>query len=166
MNLAPVWKAIEGWQLSAAMRGDLPNTEWLFLVAETLHVMAITTVFGSIVMVDLRLLGISWRNTRVSKLSEEILPWTWTAWCLAALFGSLMFVAKPVAYSGNLQFRLKFVCMLLAAVNMLVFQFGAFRRVAEWDEGTTPFRAKLAGAISVSLWMAVVFFGRWTGFTT
>jgi hypothetical protein len=117
-------------------------------------------------MLDLRLLGVASRSSSVSRLSSEVLPWTWAAWCTAALFGTLMFMAKAGTYAGNLQFRLKFVCMGLAAVNMLIFHFGSFRQVARWDSGEPPVSAKVAGAMSLSLWICVVFFGRWVGFTT
>ena len=56
--------------------------------------------------------------------------------------------------------------MGLAAVNMLIFHFGAYRRVAHWDLGKPPMSAKVAGALSLLLWVGVVFFGRWVGFTT
>jgi hypothetical protein len=128
--------------------------------------MALTIVFGSIAMVDLRLLGIASRNSSVSRLSDEVLPWTWAAWCAAAVFGTLMFIAKATTYAGNLQFRLKFVCMGLAALNMLIFKFGAYRHVDRWDSGVPPASAKLAGGLSLALWIGVVFFGRWIGFTT
>jgi hypothetical protein len=72
-----------------------------------------------------------------------------------------------VTYFGNLQFQLKFLMMGLAAVNMLVFHFGPFRQVARWDTASQPpGAARLAGALSLVLWTAVVFFGRWMGFTT
>jgi len=82
------------------------------------------------------------------------------------VFGTLMFIAKAGTYAGNLQFQLKFICMGLAALNMLVFKFGAYRQVARWDSGEPPMSAKVAGALSLSLWTGVVFFGRWVGFTT
>ena len=88
-----------------------------------------------------------------------------TAWCTAAVFGTLMFMSNATTYAANLQFRLKFVCMGLAALNMLSFRFGPYRRVALWDSDEPPVSAKLAGALSLSLWIGVVFFGRWTGFT-
>jgi hypothetical protein len=55
--------------------------------------------------------------------------------------------------------------MGLAAVNMLVFHFGTCRRVALWNSGEPPYSAKVAGALSLLIWTAVVFFGRWIGFT-
>jgi hypothetical protein len=166
VDVASILETIESWPISSAMRGELPGSDWLFPIVETLHVMAFTLVVGSIAMVDLRLLGLSSRDSSISRLSEEVLPWTWIAWSLAALFGSLLFMAKAHVYAGNLQFRLKFVCMALAGVNMLVFHFGAFRQVARWEMGELPISTKVAGALSMLLWIAVVFFGRWTGFTT
>jgi hypothetical protein len=166
MNIADLLNTIEGWPISTVMRGETPGTEWVFPIVETLHVMAFTIVVGSIAMVDLRLLGITSRNSTVSRLTKEVLPWTWTAWVMAAVCGSLLFLGKAETYAGNLQFRLKFVCMGLAALNMLVFHFGAYRQVARWDSGEPPASAKMAGALSMSLWIAVVFFGRWIGFTT
>jgi hypothetical protein len=166
MTFADLLTAIESWPVSGAVRGEIPATEWLFPIIETLHVMAFTFVAGSIAMVDLRLLGIASRDSSISRLSNEVLPWTWTAWCLAAVFGTLLFMSKAHTYAENPQFRLKFVCMGLAAVNMLVFHFGAYRRVARWELAEPPMDAKVAGAVSIVLWIGVVFFGRWTGFTT
>ena len=166
MSIAQLLAGVEAWPISAAMRGELPGSEWLFPIIETLHVMALTIVVGSIAMVDLRLLGIASRDSAVSRLSAEVLPWTWTAWVVAAVFGTLMFMAKAGTYAGNLQFLLKFACMGLAALNMLVFHFGVYREVMRWDEAEPPTSAKMAGALSLLLWAGVVFFGRWVGFTT
>jgi len=166
MSIANLLSIIEDWPISAVMRGETPGTEWVFPIVETLHVMAFTIVVGSIAMVDLRLLGVASRNSTVSRLTKEVLPWTWTAWVVAAVCGTLLFLAKAETYAGNLQFRLKFVCMGLAALNMLIFHLGAYRQVARWDSGRPPVSAKVAGALSMSLWIAVVFFGRWIGFTT
>jgi hypothetical protein len=148
------------------VRGDTPGSEWLFPIVETCHVLSLTVVFGSIVMVDLRLLGWTSRGTSMERLARECLPWTWTAWVLAAITGSMLFMSKAVTYAGNFEFRMKFICMALAAVNMLVFHFGAYRRVADWDMGAPPAAARLAGGLSVTFWLAVIFFGRWVGFTT
>lgn len=166
MNLHAILIFLQELPLAAAVRGDTPGTEWLFPIVETCHVLTLTVVFGSIVMVDLRLLGWTSRGTSISRLTEETLPWTWTAWVLAAITGSMLFISKAVTYAGNFEFRLKFICMALAGVNMLVFHFGAYRRVADWDRDTPPAAARLAGALSLAFWIAVIFFGRWVGFTT
>jgi hypothetical protein len=165
MSIDALLQSIQASPVAAAIRGELPGTQWLFPIVETLHVMALTLVVGSIAMVDLRLLGIVSRTMPVSRLSKEVLPWTWSAWCVAAVFGSLLFTSNARVYAGNLQFQLKFTCMALAALNMLIFQFGAFRHVERWDFGEPARSAKVAGALSLLFWIGVVFFGRWVGFT-
>jgi hypothetical protein len=158
--------AAEHTSLAAAMRGEAGG-EWLFPIVETLHVISLAMVFGSIVMVDLRLVGAASRNSAVSRLSDEVLPYTWGAFMCAVVTGTLLFVSKAHVYFYNLQLQLKFLCMFLAGVNMAVFHFGAYRHVLDWDARHPPPRAaRLAGALSIALWIGVIFFGRWIGFTT
>jgi hypothetical protein len=166
MTLENTLKVLEDLSLAAAVRGDTPGTEWLFPIIETCHVLALTVVFGSIARVDLHLVGLTSRGVSTVRLIRETLPWTWVAWGLAAITGSLMFMAKAVAYGGSFEFRMKFACMALAAVNMLVFHFGVYRTVTDWDMRRPPLAARTAGGLSVAFWIAVVFFGRWVGFTT
>ena len=140
--------------------------DWWFPLAECLHVLSIVTVFGSILMMDLRLVGLASRDSAVTKLSKEILPYTWIAFACAVITGSIMFISRADVYWNNTQFELKFLFMALAAANMLAFHFGAFRRVADWDDTLPPPpAARRAGALSISLWIIVIFFGRWIGFT-
>jgi hypothetical protein len=166
MSLDRLLLWIQQLPLSSAIRGETAGTEWLFPIIETVHVLTLTVVFGSIVMVDLRLVGVTGRGTSIVRLTDETLPWTWTAWVLSAITGTIMFMSKAVTYYGNLQFRMKFVFMALAAVNMLIFHFGAYRKVAQWDTSVPPTSARVAGALSIGFWVAVIFFGRWVGFTT
>ena len=166
MSLSALMSAIQDLPLSAAMRGESAGTEWLFPIVETVHVLTLTIVFGSIAMVDLRLVGLTGRGSSISRLSAETLPWTWTAWVLSAISGSLLFMSKAVTYFGNFEFRMKFIFMGLAALNMLIFHFGAYRLVNQWDTGVPPISARVAGALSIGFWGAVIFFGRWIGFTT
>jgi hypothetical protein len=166
MNMSDLLLAAEHTPLAAAMRGEVGG-EWLFPIVETLHVISLAMVFGSIVMVDLRLVGNTSRDSAVSKLSREVLPYTWGAFICAAVTGSLLFVSKAHVYFYNLQFQLKCLCMLLAGVNMAVFHFGTYRHVLEWDMRLPPPRAaRLAGGLSIALWIGVICFGRWIGFTT
>jgi hypothetical protein len=159
-------ETLETTPLGKAMRGELDGWEYLFPLVECVHVLALAIVFGTIVMVDLRLLGLVERQSRVSKIAAEMLPYTWVAFGCAAVTGLLMFMSKSSTYLGNLDFRLKFLCMFLAGVNMLAFHFGVYRKIKVWDmQLPTPPAARFAGAASVFLWVGVIFFGRWIGFT-
>jgi hypothetical protein len=155
--------------LAGAIRGDNADdgSGWLFPWIETVHVLAVAVVFGSVLTVDLRLLGLSSRSTTVSGLAREVLPFTWAAFVVAAISGTLLFISKAPVYFGTVQFQVKFLLMALAGLNMLVFHFGPYRRVADWDlRLPPPPQARLAGLLSLALWVGVVFMGRWIGFVT
>jgi hypothetical protein len=167
MSIESLAAAIHATRLSAMVRGDTPGTEWLFPILETLHVIALSIVFGSIAMVDLRLLGLGAREVAFSRLYREIIPWTWVAFIAAALVGGVLATAKIPDYVKSPAFIAKYVFMALAGLNMLAFHFGAFRRVAQWDtQLPAPRAARLAGALSLLFWTAVVVCGRWIGFVT
>jgi len=129
------------------------------------HVLAVTLVVGSISIVDLRLLGIASVNRSVASLSIEVVPFTWTAFGVAVLTGSALFASHAVGYAHNFQFRMKMLLLVLAGVNMLVFHLIMGRGVGRWSEcAVTPRQGKIAGLISLMLWIGIVAFGRWIGF--
>jgi hypothetical protein len=145
---------------------QIRESDWMFPTIETVHVFALVLVVGTIMTVDLRLLGIANKERPFSQVAAEMLPWTWTAFAIAALAGLLMFSSKAVTYYGNIPFRLKMVCLVLAGINMTMFHWLGTRRLAAWDHGRPPVTAKLAGGASLLLWTTIVAAGRWIGFTT
>jgi hypothetical protein len=166
MTLQAFLGALQNSPVGLAISGNT-GSGWWFPNIETIHVLAISLVFGSILMVDLRLLGLTGRDSAVSRLSGEILPYTWIAFAIAVVSGTLLFISKAQIYFYNLQFELKFLFMALAGLNMLVFHRGAYRRVLEWDNKLPPPpAARLAGALSIAFWVGVIFMGRWIGFKT
>jgi hypothetical protein len=154
------------WLENTSMASAIRTSTWLFPTIESVHVLAITMVVGSVAMFDLRLLGIASRDRSVTELHKEILPWTWVAFGCAVVAGSLLFSSDATKYYVNGPFRMKMLVLLLIGLNTAIFEFGAFRGVSRWDHETkTPLAARLAGGISIVLWILVVGFGRWIGFT-
>jgi hypothetical protein len=95
-----------------------------------------------------------------------VLPWTWGAFVIAAITGSLLFSSNAAKYAHNAFFEGKMVLLAAAGVNMAIFHAFGLRDVARWDTAQrTPPAAKAAGAVSLLLWVAVVTCGRWIGFT-
>jgi hypothetical protein len=142
----------------------IAESTWLFPIAETIHVLALTVVVGSVAMMDLRLLGVGNKDRPASEVIASSLPWAWSAFAVAFLAGSMMFSSKAASYYANLPFRIKFLCMALAAINMLVFHFITARDMAAWDRGRPPLGARLAATFSLTLWIIIVATGRWIGF--
>ncbi|MFT3966194.1 MAG: hypothetical protein QM690_09955 [Sphingobium sp.] len=139
----------------------LTDSEWAFPTLESVHVIALTLVVGSIAVVDLRLLGIAARERSPRDLIATLLPVTWIAFAIALVTGVLMFVANPISYAANIFFRVKLGLLLLAGLNMALFHLFSHRQLDR--EGALG--PRLSGAASLSLWIAIVAVGRWIGFT-
>ncbi len=155
-------QAIESSAAGEWMRNHLLAMPWV----NAAHVLCISLVFGSILVVDLRLLGLYDRQRAVTRVAQDMLRLTWFAFAGAVLTGALYFAANATTYWFNTAFRFKLLAIVLAGVNMLVFQFHTFRGVAAWDRGASPPRAaRLAGAVSILLWTTVIVLGRVIGFT-
>jgi len=154
------------WLHETPLAATVRANELLFPWVESIHVLAITLVLGSIAVVDLRLIGVASRGRPVTQLIREVLPVTWTAFVIAAITGSTLFASNAVEYSHNTAFQMKMLLMVLAGINMLVFHFVTYRGIGQWDQAPrTPPAAKLAGLFSIAIWISIVAFGRWVGFT-
>jgi hypothetical protein len=164
MNIDSLLKSLESFGFAVAIREGEALFPWL----ESIHVLAIVLVVGSIAMVDLRLLGWASRDRSVSRLTAEVLPITWIAFVVALLTGVLMFCAKAMIYGHNIYFLLKIGFLLLAGCNMLFFHKFTQTGINTWGapDRAVPQGAKVAGGLSLLLWVCIVVFGRWIGFTT
>jgi hypothetical protein len=138
----------------------------LFPFIESVHVIAISLVVGTILVVDLRLLGLASVRRPVGRLSHATLPVTWSAFAIAAASGFLLFISNASKYLANGYFLAKIVLIGAAGLNMIIFHCLSARDLPQWEkEPVPPMRVRLAGALSILLWVAVVACGRWIGFT-
>ncbi|HEX4025376.1 MAG TPA: DUF6644 family protein [Steroidobacteraceae bacterium] len=154
------------WLHATALAETIRESSYLFPWIESIHVLALTLVVGSISIVDLRLLGIASRDRSAAQLMAEVLPFTWTAFIVALLSGGTLFTSHAVGYAQNFQFRMKMLLLALAGINMLVFHLFTGRHAARWSQDhPIPWQARLAAGISLTLWIGIVAFGRWIGFT-
>lgn len=162
MDLSAVFEFMQNSALSEYLRTSLKAMP----IVEAIHVMAVATVFGTIVLVDLRLLGYPNVQRSFSKLHHELLQWTWMAFGIAFITGWLLLIVNAVTYYRNMALWLKMGVIVLAGINMLVFELVTARSVAKWDKGVLPpAAARTAGALSIAFWIAVIVLGRWIGFT-
>lgn len=150
----------------SAVGSDIRQSGFLFPWIESIHVLMATTVVGTIAIVDLRLIGYAAHRRGARQLILDLLPFTWTAFALAAATGSLLFTSNAPRYAANGPFESKMVVLVFAGINMAIFHQAAYKRIGRWDDALPPPRgARLAGATSLILWIVIVFLGRWIGFT-
>ena len=162
MIFPALWQSLE----ASAVGQYIASSAWAFPTLETLHVISIVTVVGTVAVMDLRLLNAASNECAVTEMSEDTLRWTWAAFVLAMITGGLLFVSKATSYMVNPFFLWKMVLIACAGVNMAIFNFFTWRTVHKWDAGcAVPAPGKLAGALSLGFWIAVVFVARAIGFT-
>lgn len=127
----------------------------------TSHVVTMCLFAGLIIMMDLRLVGIAYRETPVSQVQRRLFLWQMLGMALSSITGLLLFYGQPMRFYGKVFFWVKMTSMGLAGVNALAFHFGTYRSVSSWDSDPVgPFGARLAGALSIALWAGVIVFGR------
>jgi hypothetical protein len=158
-------RALE-WLQATPLARTIAENEVLFPWIESIHVLAIVLVVGTISIIDLRLLGIASLDRATDRLMRHVLPLTWGAFAIAATTGALMFSSNAKAYAHNFYFQGKLMLLVVAALNMATFHWIGIADIDRWGATRqTPVAAKAAGAISLTVWIAVVVFGRWVGFT-
>jgi hypothetical protein len=139
----------------------LHESEIAYSLIESLHVWSLCLFFGMTVMFDLRLLGWTMRKVPVSEVIRRLQPWTIAGFVLMVITGTLLVYAIPLRSYQNIFFRTKMLLLLLAGVNILIFHSRVFPGVAKWDaDAIPPKAARIAGALSLVLWIAIVVSGR------
>lgn len=138
---------------------------WIYPILNVLHCAGILSVAGTIVVVDLRLLGLGMRRWSVSSVVSQVLPWTLGGFGFMALTGSLLAWSEPVRLYRSIFFPWKLLFLAMAGLNALIFHLGVYRSVSKWDLATlTPARARIAGAVSILCWICVIAAGRAIGY--
>jgi uncharacterized protein DUF6644 len=160
----PDMMAICHWLETSSLGTTIAQSAWIFPALESIHMFGIVSVVGATSILDLRLMGISYRNDSVSSLVRGTLGWALYGFALMLVTGALMFVSEATRSYTNTGFRWKMLLLLLAGVNALLFHVGAYRSVNRWEQGATPFAAKFAGGFSILLWFGIVAMGRWIAF--
>lgn len=149
--LAEFWAWLEMTPLAAR----IGETAW-FPLLESIHVLSAMFVVGTVLMADLRLLGWSAKRYSVMTVTDEVVPWTWSAFAVAVVTGVGLLLPRASWYVANPAFLSKIALLALAGANMLVLHFAALRTERVRLQMTT-------GACSLFVWAGVVLAGRWIG---
>jgi hypothetical protein len=128
---------------------------------EGTHLMTVGLFFGTILLVDLRLLGWIFKKTPVSVISDKTLPLTVVGFLTLVVTGVFVFMSKPEEYYHNLMFRTKMLVLLIAIINIVIFHWKVQKNQAAWDKAESPpTAAKISAAISLLSWLIVISCGR------
>jgi len=140
---------------------SLHESEIAYSIIESIHVWSLALFFGLTVMFDLRLLGWTMRKVPVSEFARRVLPWTIAGFIIMVITGTLLVLAIPVRSYQNIFFRFKMILLVLAGLNVWIFHSRVYPKVATWGRDAVPPKAaRVAGALSLALWIGIVVSGR------
>lgn len=137
------------------------ESDYAYSIIESVHVIAITVVVGTIAMLDLRMLGIVLRPIAITRIARAVFPLTWMGFAIMFVSGFLLFWAEAAKMYTNPAFRMKLVLLALVGLNPLIFHTTVYRRVHHWETlHVSPWRARVTAFLSLSLWGGIIIAGR------
>jgi uncharacterized membrane protein len=154
-SLLPLFHWVDTSWLSREIRAST----WQFAIFEMIHLLGLTMVLGSLMVLDLRLFGVGMRRLRAAELARDLSGWMLSGLAIVLLSGVLLFFGEPMKLYGSPWFHVKMGLLALA----ILFQFTIFRGAASRGEDW-PVLSKLAGVVSLVLWFGVGLAGRGIGF--
>ena len=125
--------AICQWLEQTSVGTTIRESLWLFPIIETVHIFGIILLVGATSILDLRLMGLTFRDESVSKLARRFLPWAWAGFLIQVTTGLLLFSSEATKMYGNLGFEIKMLLIVVAGINALVFHSIAYQSVGKWE---------------------------------
>jgi|SRR5438132_2931909 len=144
-----MWEALQhaGWVTTLA------TTRWLYGLVLVVHHFALFFCIGTIVLLDLRILGIADRHQALSPFAGQLRPWTWIGFGSAAVSGFLLFATEAGDFAAVTPFRAKMLIIVLVVISAVAMEW----RVPKWDRAPViPVTAKLLALISIGLWLGAI----------
>jgi len=139
----------------------IAESTWLFPLIEGSHILTLPLSVGLIMIVDLRLLGLAFRDGPLSRIMPELLRWSKTGFAVMFVTGVLLFTTHAGQAYGNTFFRVKLVLLLTLGINAAAYQAIFYPRMAQWDQARrTPLGARICAGLSLVVWIGVIICGR------
>jgi len=153
------------WIASTALSEWLQNEAWVVPTSQSIHIVSVSVVFCCAVMISLRLLRVSASGRSVSQLVDTLVPWMYRALAVLLLTGLVQTIAEPVRQFVAPVFWWKMFMIICVLALTVWFARAVRRNAAKWDTAGRPAGAKWFALISLSLWVGIIFCGRFIGYT-
>jgi uncharacterized membrane protein SirB2 len=153
------------WLAATPLSLLIQSVEWIIPAVQSLHILAIAVVMASVVVVDLRLLGVAGGRQTISSMTRRYFPWVWVALAVLLLTGLTLVVGEPHRELLSPVFVAKMALLAVTIVLTAAFQLSVQQRREAWDaSSTTRAGARLVAVASLVLWVAIVACGRWIAY--
>jgi hypothetical protein len=153
---------LQGSLLGHAMR---ESGVWTYGVVNLVHIVGVASLFGAVLLLDLRLLG-AWRSISLTAITIPTVPIATTGFCIAATSGVCLFATRATEYAGNPFLYIKFCAIALGILNVLVLNLSSAWQAHRTRELSRREQSQLAtvGGISLICWSTAIMAGRMIGY--
>lgn len=162
MTIFEICQWLESTALGAVARESLYG----FQILVAIHLLGLIWSVGILLWVDLRMIGLSLTDGRLSEVYRNLSPWFLAGFATMLISGVALFAGFATSAYENTFFRIKLIAMLLAAANALIYHVAATRMSGESDAAPRPASyVRVAGLASIALWAVVILCGRMMSYT-
>jgi uncharacterized membrane protein SirB2 len=153
------------WLGSTSFSTDLHESFYMYAWIESAHVVTLTISLGMLIVIDLRMLGLWLTDVPASKIAARLNRPMLIGFTLMFITGVLLYIGIPIRTTQSLWFRIKMLLLVAAAINAWLFHRHLNLSVNTWDTAKLPpRRTRVAAILSLSLWSAVIFCGRFIAY--
>jgi hypothetical protein len=161
-----MFRPFADWLATTALSKTMQDQAWVVPTSQSIHIIAVSIVFGSACMINLRLLGVGRSGRSVSQLSNTLVPWMWRGLAVLLFTGLIQTVTEPVRQFVTPMFWAKMLMIIVVATMTSLYAKAVRRNAPEWDGASSrPLRAKAFAILSTLLWLAIIVCGRFIGYT-
>jgi hypothetical protein len=159
-------RPLADWIAATPLSKTLADQPWVVPTSQSIHILAIATVFASALMINLRLLGVGAKGRSVSELSNTLIPWMWRGLVVLLLTGGIQTLAEPVRQFVAPVFWAKMAMIIIVTVMTILFVRALRRNAPLWDDvSSRPLQAKIFAVVATLLWLAIIVCGRFIAYT-
>jgi hypothetical protein len=154
------------WLQTTPVATTIQESQYGFPLVVGVHILGLALSVGTLLWVDLRLLGVALTRSRISDVYRSLAPWFLFGFAMTLTSGAMLFTAYATAAYGNTYFRIKMSALVLAGANAVLFHAVTQRAQAGSDDAPRPpVAARIAGFTSLALWAVVILAGRMMSYT-
>jgi hypothetical protein len=154
--LLPFFKWCDATWIGETVRGS----RFYFPIIETFHLLALTLLFGAVLVLNLRLCGFIMKNQPTWQVAKDLAPWAWWSLVVILLSGIMLFLSEAMKCYASVPFQVKMVFLFFA----VIYHFTIHRKVSRSDREPDRAWGALVGTVNVLLWLGVGLGGRAIGF--
>ncbi len=138
---------------------------WIIPTVQSIHILGVAVVMASVVMVALRLVGLTGRDQPIAAVARRFIPWIWSAVAVLLVTGGVLIVAEPRRDLLNAVFQTKMALLVGAALITAIIQAAVSRNMSGWGASSKKgARPAILAVVSLGLWTAILVCGRWIAY--